>query len=307
MSMKVTILGSSSATPAKGRGLTSHLLNHDQRFFLIDCGEGTQMQLRKFKFRMVKINHIFISHLHGDHYYGLIGLISSFSLIGRNTDLHIYGPALLRDIIDIQLKASNTELCYALHFHPIDALEKRVIYEDKKLTVETIPLLHSIPTCGFLFKEKQKERKLIKEKIQKEDLPIEAMKALKRGEDYTHVDGTVLFNKSITIDPPKPLSYAFCSDTGFDESIVPQIKNVDTLYHEATFANDNTNEAEGRYHSTAQQAATIAKQAGAKNLIIGHFSARYEDLNLLLNEAREVFDSTILAEDGLSVDVEFNI
>ena len=294
----VTVLGSSSAIPTLTRNLSAHLLNVNERLFLIDCAEGTQMQIRRYHIHFQRIKAIFISHLHGDHYYGLIGLLTSFHLLGRKDELHIYGPPLLEEIIDIQLKASQTKLLYPLKIHPVFDDSYRQIYEDDLMTVNAFPLQHSVPTVGFIFREKKQERKLRKEMISKIALPVREMTRIKKGEDFIDANGKVYKNEILTTDPPKQRSYAYCSDTSYNESIIPYIQNSNLLYHEATFMQDMLAAAKDKLHATASEAATIAMKANVKKLLIGHFSARYDDLEPLLKEARQVFEETYLAEDG---------
>jgi len=270
----------------------------------VDCGEGTLIQMNRYKIKFHRINHIFISHLHGDHYLGLLGLISTMHLQGRVIDLHIYGHAPLKEIIDIQLKYSETKLRYPLHFHILDPTKREVIYSDDNLEIKTIVLNHRIPCTGFLFSEKKGFRKLIKEKLQQYQIPLNAYQELKEGKDLNLPDGKVIPNAELTTDPRPSRSYAFCSDTCYDERLIPVIKNVDLLYHEATFLSDKTERAKETFHSTAAQAGVIAKKANVKRLIIGHFSARYKNLYPLLEEAREVFQETTLAIEGDSFRIE---
>jgi len=271
---------------------------------MIDCAEGTQLQLRKNRIKIQRINHIFISHLHGDHFFGLIGLISTMHLLGRKKELQIYAPAPLEEILDIQLKASQTELVYPLFFHPINPDTVDVIHENDWLTISTIPLDHRIPTCGFLFKEKKGKRKLKKEVISSLNIPVKEFTKLKNGADFIDSNGAVMKNNKLTDDPYPVRSYAYCSDTGYIETIIPIIKQVDLLYHEATFTQDKVEVAREKYHSTAVDAATIAKKAKVKNLIIGHFSTRYESSEQLLEEAMAVFKQTMAASDGKTIHIK---
>jgi ribonuclease Z len=298
MRFEVTILGCSSATPTSNRYPTAQVLNILERFFLIDCGEGTQMQLRRYKQKLQRINHIFISHLHGDHYFGLIGLVSTMHLLGRKTPLDIFCHPDLEQIIKIQLKASDTRLQYELRFHHLSYDSSKRLVDDTFYTVDTIILKHRIPCCGFLFREKPRLRSLRKDKLQEFDVPVSAMEGLRRGEDFTTADGQLIPNKEITIEPPAPRAYAFCSDTAYNESLVSQIEGVDLLYHEATFTSDRADRAAETFHSTAMQAATIAQKAKVQQLMIGHYSARYKDFTPLVEEARSVFANTIPAEEG---------
>ncbi len=294
----LTILGCSSATPTSERNPTSQLLGHGEKLFLIDCGEGTQVALRRMHIHFQRIRHIFISHLHGDHFYGLIGLVSSMHLLGRTKALHIYGPPMLKEIIDLQLMASQTTLLYPLEFHLTQAEKPEVIFEDENIIISSFPMMHRIPTNGFLFQEKPYERKIRKDVIQLLKIPVHLIPKLRHGDDYIAPDGTVHSNNVITIDPPLPRSYAFCSDTAYFEDIIPVVKGASLLYHETTFMNDRVGNATDKFHSTTGQAATIAKKANVKKLLIGHYSARYDDLQPLLEEARAVFPNTELAVDG---------
>jgi len=303
MVFNVTILGSNSAIPTLKRKPTAQLVNHNERFFLIDCAEGTQIQLRKYRIKMQRIHHIFISHLHGDHFFGLIGLISSMHLLGRKKELHVYAPPQLENILNVQLEASQTELVYPFNFHPINPDVHDKIYEDEKLIVETIPLDHRIPTCGFLFKEKEGKRKLKKDVVNSLNIPVNEYFNLKNGADYIDSNGKTIKNNKVTDNPYPARSYAYCSDTGYYEKIIPIIKNVDLLYHEATFTHDKVDVAREKFHSTSVDAATIAKKAEVKNLIIGHFSTRYDSSQELLKEAKAVFKHTRAASDGKNFDV----
>lgn len=298
MKFEVTILGSSSATPIYNRNPTSQALNINEKLYLIDCGEGTQQQMLKFDVRASRIEHIFISHLHGDHYLGLVGLLSSLHLNGRKKPLTLYCPELLKEIIDIQLKSSETELQYAVEYRFTDVGKAEVILENQDITVETIPLDHGIGCTGFLFREKKRLRKLIKEKIDEFNVPVQYYPALKKGADYVAPDGRVFENETLTIDSATPKSYVYCSDTLCNEKYFDQISNATLLYHEATFLNNMLERANETHHTTALQAGQIALKTHAKRLLIGHFSARYKTLNELLDEARSVFPDTELAVEG---------
>ncbi len=298
MGFELTILGSSSAIPTFQRFPTSQVLKHNERLFLIDCGEGTQMQLNKYEIKTHKINHIFISHLHGDHYFGLMGLLSSMHLLGRTAELNVFGHPLLKEIIDLQLRASNTTLRYNLIFHPLGVEKGELIFEDDELTVTEISLNHRIPCTGFLFKEKNKPRKLIKEKIEEYNIPIPSLLDIKKGQDYMNEAGVTIPNEELTLPPSPPKSYVFCSDTIYDESIIDSIKEVDLLYHESTFMQDLLTRAKETYHTTALEAGTIALKANVKKLLIGHFSSRYKFLEPFLLEAQSVFPNTELAVEG---------
>ncbi len=299
----VTVLGSSAAIPLINRNPSAQLLNIHERYFLVDCAEGTQVQLRKIKVRIQKINHIFISHLHGDHYFGLIGLITSLHLLGRKDELHIFGHKALKAIIDIQLESSNTTLRYPLIFHEIDPYKHDIIYEDNKLVIEAFPLLHNFPVNGFLFREKVGKPNIDKGFIERHKPSVRQIKLIKDGNDFVDEDGKLHKYEEITKQLMPSRSFAYCSDTTYCEDIIPLINGVDLLYHEASFANDKKKDAEEKYHSTAEQAAIIAKKANAKKLLIGHFSARYKSQSVLLEEAKKVFPETILAKDCLQVEV----
>lgn len=296
--MNLTILGCYAATPRTLTNPTSQVLEMKERMFLIDCGEGTQVQLRKNKLRFSKINHVFISHLHGDHFYGLIGLISTFSLLNRQTDLHVYGPKGVKEIILLQLRLSNSWTGYNLYFHELEGKEPEIIYEDKKVTVTTIPLKHRVYTNGFLFREKPGERKLNIEAVENYGIDVVYYQKIKNGGDIKLEDGRIIPNTELTFDPPAPKSYAFCSDTVYDESIVPLIKDVDVLYHESTFLDSEAHFCEKTMHTTARQAATIAKMANVKQLVLGHFSTRYSSIELFKEEAKTIFENVELADDG---------
>lgn len=291
---EITILGSSSALPTLERNPTSQLINVKNHFYLIDCGEGTQIRLREIKAKTSKIDNIFISHLHGDHYFGLIGLLSTYHLLRRNEPLHIYAPAPLEEIIQVQLKHSHTKLNYPLHFHPLDIKSKPIIYEDDVVSVELLQMNHRIECYGFLFREKADPLNIKKEKIQEYNIPVELIPGIKKGEDFILPSGEKILNKELTFPPTPPKSYAFFSDTTYQEELIPKIKNIDLLYHEATFMEKERKQADNTFHSTASDAANMAKKANVKKLLIGHFSSRYEDLNLLLEEAIEVFPNTEL-------------
>lgn len=298
--MKLTILGCYAATPRTITNPTSQLLEIKNKMFLIDCGEGTQVQLRKNKIKFSKINQVFISHLHGDHFFGLIGLISTFSLLGRTTDLHIYGPKGIKEIIILQLRLSNSWTNYGLFFHELESNESEVVFEDDKVLVKTIPLKHRVYTNGFLFQEKAGERKLNMDAVQNYEIESCYYQKIKNGKDITLEDGRIISNAELTFDPIAPKSYAFCSDTVYHEAILPVIENVDVLYHESTFLESEQNLAEKTLHSTAKEAARIALKAKAKQLILGHYSTRYESIELFREEAKTVFQEVLLAEDGIS-------
>ena len=296
--MKLTILGCYAATPRTITNPTSQVLEIRNRMFLIDCGEGTQVQLRKNKLRFSKINHIFISHLHGDHFYGLVGLISTFMLLNRQTDLHVYGPKGIKDIVLLQLRYSNSYTGYNLYFHELVSKESEIVYEDEKVLVKTIPLKHRIYTNGFLFQEKVGDRKLNIDVVQEYKIDTCYYQKIINGSDITLDDGTLISNEELTFDPIQPKSYAFCSDTMYDESIIPIIKDSDVLYHETTFLESESDKAEKTMHSTAREAATIAAKANVKQLLLGHYSTRYDSIDLFRQEAETIFSNLLLADDG---------
>ncbi|NTW24815.1 MAG: ribonuclease Z [Lentimicrobium sp.] len=299
----VTIIGSSAALPLKNRNLTAQVVNHAGRLFLVDCGEGTQIQMIKLKIKSMRINHIFISHLHGDHFYGLIGLISTFHLLGRKEDLHLYAPEQLESIISLQLEISLTRLNYRIIYHSTNPDIVETIYDDDKLVVTTIPMMHRIPTTGFLFTEKPYPRHINMEAAERLNVPYTSFVALKSGEDYLSEDGTLIPNSLLTIEPFPQRSYAFCSDTVYNEVYADLISGCNLLYHEATFMSDMAEIARLKMHSTSAQAALVAVKSRAGKLLIGHFSARYDNLLPLLEEARRIFPETYLAEEGVTYSV----
>ncbi len=294
----LTILGCHSASPKANAHPTAQLLEMKGHLFLIDCGEGTQIRIREQKAKFSRINHIFISHLHGDHFFGLIGLISTFGLMNRQQDLHIYGPKGIQQIIQLQLKLSQSYTSYKLHFHELESEESELIFEDEKLTVKTIPLNHRVYTNGFLFKEKQGERKLDFEAAQKFKVNHEYFNLAKRSKDVLDREGNTVDYQKITSDPDPPKSYAFCSDTAFKPEIVDIIKNVDLLYHESTFLEDQEDLCCKTKHSTAKQAGIIAQKAKVKHLLLGHYSVRYKNLLDFKKEAKEVFEAVSLSKSG---------
>ncbi|MBC8046383.1 MAG: ribonuclease Z [Fimbriimonadaceae bacterium] len=305
MSFSITIIGSNSAIPAHGRHPSSQLVTIQDKHYLIDCGEGTQMRLHELNIRASRINHIFISHLHGDHYFGLIGLISTYHLLKRIRPLHIYAPKELLSIIQLQLQAGQTNLCYEIIFCPLDPHKSERILENDDITVDTILLKHRIDCLGFLFKEKKRERKVIKEKMDAYELSFDLVPELKKGFDITDPKtGNIIPNKELTTDPLRARSYAYCSDTAYNENMLSAIYGVDLMYHDCTFDDAAQLRAEETYHSTTKQAAQIAKLSQAKQLLIGHFSSKYENLNSLLLEAKEVFENTLLAIEGKIYSIE---
>jgi ribonuclease Z len=298
--MKLTILGCYSATPRAFTNPTAQVLDVKGNLFLIDCGEGTQVQLRKFKVKFSRIKHVFISHLHGDHFFGLIGLISTFRLLGREAELHIYGPKGLKETILLQLKLGNSYGGYELIFHELVSKESELIFEDDKVSVYTIPLVHRVYTNGFLFKEKPGERKLEINAVMDNDIEQCDYRNIKLGKDVVNRHGKLIENALVSSDPESPKSYAFCSDTKYTETILPIINEVTVLYHESTFLEEHAHLCKKTKHSTAKEAATIALKANASKLILGHFSTRYGTIELFKKEAKEVFDNVLLADDGKS-------
>lgn len=305
MPFQLTVLGSSSALPTSNRYPTAQVLHVSGRFFLIDCGEGTQTQMRKYKIGFSKINHIFISHLHGDHIFGLIGLISTMTLLGRINDLHIYAHSELQKYLTPQLQFLYSEgITFRIIYHPLNFKKEQKIFEDKKVSVHSFPLAHRIPTCGFRFDEKPPLPNLISSKLEEYQIPIRERQRIKEGSDFITIEGQIIFNSELTTNKHPARSFAFCSDTRFDESYIESVRNVDLLYHEATFAEDNQKLATETYHSTGKDAATSAQKAQVGKLIIGHFSARYKDHQTILEEARIIFPNTEAIAEGDIIYVE---
>ena len=296
--MELTILGCYSATPRPKTHPTSQILSIKNHLFLIDCGEGTQVQLRRYKVKFSRIKHVFISHLHGDHYFGLIGLISTFMLLGREAELNIYGPKGIKEVMLLQLKLGKAWFNYPLKFHELESKESEIIFEDDKVTVLTVPLKHRIYTNGFVFKEKIGDRKIDIKAIKNHNVDISYLQKIKQGSDVENNDGKLILNKQITFNPEKPKSYAFCSDTQYYPACIPTIKNVTALYHESSFLDEHRHLCEKTRHSTARQAALIAKEATVERLILGHYSTRYSSIEEFKTEAKQVFDNVELAEDG---------
>lgn len=299
MKFELTILGSGSAVPTSKRNSAAQVLNVLERYFLIDCGEGTQHQLRRFRVPYNKINHIFISHLHGDHFFGLIGFLSSLSMLNRKGELHIYADARLQEIIEFQLRLMHSRLGYPLKFHHLSRQEE-VIFEDAVLTVTAFPLKHrnDAPVCGFLFREKERDRTLRKDMIEAWEIPIAFRQYLKQGADYITPEGEVVRNELLTIAPPAARAYAYMSDTLYRETFARYAEGADLLYHEATYGKELEALAKETFHSTAEQAARLALAAHAKKLILGHFSSRYPEPECLLPEARAIFPDTEICHDG---------
>ena len=298
--MQLTILGCHSATPRWDAHPTAQVLEVKGHLFLIDCGEGTQVQLRRCKVKFSRIRHIFISHLHGDHFFGLVGLISTFRLLGREAELHIYGPKGIKEAITLLLKLGNSWTNYPLLFHELESKESELLFEDDKVSVTTIPLRHRVYTNGFLFKEKPGERKLNIDAVQKAHVSMSYYTKIKQGFDVINEKGELISNNEITLDPDTPKSYAFCSDTVYEPKVVPLIKDTTLLYHEATFLEEHQDLAVKTKHSTAKEAARIAKDANVGTLLLGHYSGRYGNLEAFKREAQEIFQNVELAEDGKS-------
>ena len=300
---EIHILGCGSALPTTRHNASSQVIRIGNKQFMIDCGEGTQLQLRRNHIHFSFINHIFISHLHGDHSFGLIGLISTFGLLGRTAPLHIYADAMLEKVMKPQLDFYCKDIKYPLFFHSIDASKHSVIYEDNTITVETLPLNHRMPCCGFIFREKPKRRHLIGDVANFYNIPIYQRQSIKDGADYTTPDGTVIPNSKLTREADPSRSYAYCSDTRPCPQICGYLKDVDLLYHEATFAESEKERAKVTHHSTAKEAAEIAVTAGVKRLLLGHYSSRYDDEKQLLSEASEIFPVTECANEGMVIKI----
>ena len=295
--LSVTILGNNSAVPAHNRHPTAQVVQTLDHIFLIDCGEGTQMQMNLYKIKSSKINHIFISHLHGDHYFGLIGLLTSLGLNHRSHELHIYSPSPLRRILELQLNVADAHLPYSLHFYELK--NEETIFEDKKVSVECFKVNHRIECWGFLFREKKNLRKIDIESVKKYNVPASFYESLHEGRDFINDSHEIIRNEILTTASVAPKAYAYCADTGYFEPIAGKIKGADLVYHESTYLSILEEKAANRFHSTAKQAAMIAKKAGAKKLLLGHFSSMYETLDDFKNEAGEVFENTEIAEEGV--------
>ncbi|GAC1491344.1 MAG: ribonuclease Z [Flavisolibacter sp.] len=299
--LSVTILGNNSAVPAYNRHPTSQVVTQDGNNYLVDCGEGTQIQMIKYKIRRGRISHIFISHLHGDHYFGLIGLLNTFSLLSHKQELHIYGPSPLQKIIEIQLAVADTVLSYPVHFHTL--VRPEVLINTDKIKISCFLTNHRIECYGFLFEEKEGKRKLLIDKIKKLNIPVSFYGSLQSGLDYLTSRGVVIKNGSVTTLPEKGKKYAFCADTKYDEGIIESVYNADMIYHEATYLDNMREKANERFHCTTRQAAEIAKKAMINKLIIGHFSSKYSTLELFLKEAQEIFPKTELAIEGNTYEI----
>jgi len=299
----VTILGSSSALPTTKRFPTSQVVTLNNQPYLIDCGEGTQIQLRKYKAKIGKINQIFISHLHGDHIFGLPGLLSTMSLLGRKTDLHIYAHSPLQEILDCHTAFFRGDMDFRIVFHPLNFKRPQVIFENKRMKVESFPLKHRVPCCGFRFSEQAELPHLRKDMLETYDIPLKERVKIKEGGDFTLPDGRIIKHADLTTPGKKSRSYAFCTDTLYHEPAIPSIQDVDLLYHEATFANDMEDWAHQTMHSTGGEAATIAQKSRAKKLILGHFSARYNEITPIIEDARTIFPESYPAEDGTTFEI----
>lgn len=306
LKFEVTILGCGSALPTTKHHQTSQVINFRDKLFMIDCGEGAQLQFRKAKLKFSRLGHIFISHLHGDHCFGLIGIISTFAMLGRTADLYIHCPVGLKDLMMPWINFFCRENPFKVEFVEFNTKEAAVIYDDKSLTVSTIPLKHRMPCAGFLFQEKEGSHSINKDKLDFYEVPTYEINRLRAGFDYITLDGQVIPNSVLTFAPPKPRSYAYCSDTAYYESVIDRVKGVDLLFHEATFANSEELRAKQTQHSTAQQAATIALKAGVGRLVIGHFSARYPNEEQLREEALKVFPNVEVAEEMKTFSIESN-
>jgi len=294
----ITILGNNSAVPAFNRHPTSQVVTMEGHNFLVDCGEGTQIQMINYKIRRSRISHIFISHLHGDHYYGLIGLINSFGLLSHRQDLHVFGPSPLQQIIEMQLAVSHTVLPFALHFHTI--CNEGILIEEEKFIVKSFRTNHRIECYGFLFQEKKKPRKIVPEKVKLYGIPASFYDRLQDGEDYEQKDGTIIQNQLVTEPGAKPRSYAYCADTKYDESMIPHLQGANMIYHETTYLDNLREKADFRFHSTTRQAGLFAKKAGVGKLLIGHFSSKYDTLEEFEAETKDVFPNTELALEGVA-------
>ena len=300
---RVHILGCGSALPTMRHFASSQVVEIRGKQFMIDCGEGTQIQLRRSRIRFTKIGHVFISHLHGDHCFGLIGMISTFGMLGRTAPLHIFAPAALEPMLKAQMDMFCFGLEYRVEFHPVDTTQQAIIYEDRSLTVETIPLEHRVPCCGFLFREKQSLPHIRRDMIDFYQIPVSQINHIKAGADWTDAEGNIVPNHRLVSPADRPRSYAYCSDTRYMPNLHKQLKDVDLLYHEATYSEDSINRAEQYFHSTAAQAAQVARDAHVGRLLIGHYSARYEREEVLLEEARKVFPPTSLTDENQVFDV----
>lgn len=300
---RVHILGCGSALPTLHHFNAAQIVELRGKMFLVDCGDGTQIQLRRSRVRFTSVNHVFISHLHGDHCFGLMGIISTFGLLGRTAPLYIYAPAALGPILEMQLKMFCSRNSYDVVFKPLDTTQRQVVYEDRSLSVETIPLEHTMPCCGFLFKEKPTLPHIRRDMIDCYEIPISQINNIKNGMDWTTPDGEVIPNSRLTVPSAPVRSYAYCSDTRYMPTLYAQLQGVSTLYHESTYDSSNEKNAAKYYHSTAAQAAMVARDANAGKLVLGHYSSRYDDEKCLLEEAKAIFEKTILSNEMMVIDV----
>lgn len=300
---KLHILGCGSALPTLQHNASSQIVEIRGKMFMVDCAEGTQIQLRRSKINFQRLQAVFISHLHGDHCFGLIGMISTFGLLGRTAPFHVYGPKELGGVLDMLMKTFCNDYSFEVRFHPVDTCENKVIYEDRSLTIETIPLQHRIPCCGYLFREKPTLPHIRRDMIDFYQIPYSQINNIKAGADWTTEDGDVIPNSRLVTPADKPRSYAYCSDTRYIPNLWKLVEGVTTLYHESTYASDYEDRAKMYFHSTSQQAAMVARDAHAGKLLLGHYSARYNDETKLLNEARAIFPNTYLTNEGKTFDV----
>lgn len=303
MDFSVTVLGIGSAVPSNKRHSSAHVINIHGRLLLFDCGEGTQLQLRRYKFNISKISAICITHLHGDHFFGLPGLLSTMQMLGKTTPLFIFAPPLLKEILEVTFQTSLTDFSFPVSFFPIEEGYTGIICENTEYTLTTFPLRHSIPTSGFLIREAKRQLRIKKDFILDYSPDIPSIKAIKEGADYITDEGKIISNASITIKPTEPRSYAYCSDTAYEEKIIPHIAGCDLLYHESTFTNVKSMSAEAKLHSTAAQAAQIARIANVRKLLLGHFGGEYPDSEPFTDEARAVFENSIAASEGMCINI----
>lgn len=296
--MRVTILGTSSGGPFHGRHYTAQVLEAGKHVFLLDCGEGTQMQIFKYRIKVDACRQIFISHLHGDHVFGLMGLITNWSLKKRTEPLALYAPPGLRELVETMLRICSVRMGYTLEFHEVNADQHQIVFENETVEVWSVPLLHRCAASGWVFREKPKARNMRPEKIESLNIPFSAIPAIKAGADYQMPNGQIIPNSELTLDPSSPRSYAFCSDTAYSETVAECVRGVDLLYHEATFTDQHIEQAAYSFHSTARHAATIAAKAGVGRLLLGHISGRYDDTAQHLAEAKSIFEAVEMAEEG---------
>lgn len=300
---KIHILGCGSALPTLQHNASSQIVEIRGKMFMVDCAEGTQIQLRRSKINFQRVQAVFISHMHGDHCFGLIGMISTFGLMGRTSPLEVYGPEALDPVLDMLMKTFCNDYSFEVRFHAVDTTKNVVVYEDRSLTVETIPLQHRIPCCGYLFREKPTLPHIRRDMIDFYEIPFSQINNIKAGADWTTPDGDIIPNSRLVTPAEKPRSYAYCSDTKYIPDLWKLVEGVSTLYHESTYASDYADRAKMYYHSTSQQAAMVARDAHVGKLLLGHYSARYNDESKLLNEARAIFPNTFLTNEGMTIDV----